>query len=257
MARSEARRQKQLARKKANRSAKRAVRQRERSRSTTDQMSAPGAQIADCLLARRDLVEQGIASAMCSVRRRTGELGVAVYLIDRWCLQVKDVFGRIMPAGVYADWLDDFRKKTGAKPVAPATLRRLIDDAVAFARSCGQPPHLAFAKYQGVLARVDPAQAQETFEMGHGGRPHFFAGPDDDTERCALVMSRLRRSVGEGNFDFTVPLLPGLMLHPLPSAVEPRGDIDFDGEDSFEDDDFDDGDDDEFEDEFDDETDFV
>jgi hypothetical protein len=170
MARSEARRQKQLAKKKARRNAKRHQVQRERSLSTPQRIAAPGGEIIDCLLSRDDLEEQGIANAGCAVRLKTGEIGLVMYLIDCWCLGVKDVFGRIVPANFYAKWVDHYRDSTGAKSIAPATLRRLLDDAVEFANSCGQPPHPAYARYQAVLARIDPAQARERFDMGDNGK---------------------------------------------------------------------------------------
>lgn len=232
MARSQARRQKQLAKKKAKRSAKRHEVLRERSLSAPQRIAAPGGEIITCLLNRRDLLELGIANASCAVRLKTGEIGVVVYLIDRWCLGVKDVVGRIMPAEFYADWVDNLREKTGAKSIAPAALRRLLDDAVAFARSCGQPPHPAYARYQAVLARIDPSQAKERFEMGDNGKPHFFAGPNDDEARCYQIYSRLRDACGEGNFHYTMPI-PASLAESLPDDCEVE---EFDDEDEYEDD---------------------
>lgn len=206
MSRSEARRQKQLAKKKAKRSAKRNEVQRERSLSISHRIAAPGGDIIDCLIGRRNLMENGIASAACAVRLRTGEIGVVIYLIDRWCLGVKDVFGRIVAVDFYADWADQFRERTGAKSIAPATLRALLDDAVAFAQSCGQPPHPSYPRYQRVLGRIEPLQARERFEMGHNGKPHFVGGPDDDESRCRHIVARLHEVCGEGNYHYTVPI---------------------------------------------------
>jgi len=206
MAQSQARRQKKLAKQKAKRSAKRHETQRERSQSIPQRIAAPGSEVIECLLNRAELKENGITSATCVVRLKTGEIGIVVYLIDAWCLGVKDVFGRLMPAENYADWIEGYRENTSARSIAPASLRKVIDDAVAFAESCGQSPHPSYARYRSVLQRFDPADAKERFEMGHNGKPHFFAGPDDDEARCLHIVSRLREVCGDGNFDFTVPV---------------------------------------------------
>jgi hypothetical protein len=210
MAQSQARRQKKLAKQKAKRSAKRHETQRERSQSIPQRITAPGSEVIDCLLNRNDLKENGIANAVCAVRLKTGEFGIVAFLIDTWCLGVKDVYGRILPAEQYADWMDGYREGTSARSIAPASLRKLIDDAVAFADSCGLSPHPAYARYRSLLQRFDPADAKERFEMGHNGKPHFFAGPDDDAMRCQHVVSRLQEVCGEGNFDFTAPMENGI-----------------------------------------------
>lgn len=206
MARSEGRRQKKLAKQKAKRSAKRHEAQRERSQSIPQRITAPGSEILECLLNRDQLKTNGISTAVCVSRLKTGEIGVVAYLIDVWCLGVKHVFGHIMPAERYADWIDGYREKSSAKAIAPASLRRLIDDAVAYADSCGLSPYPAYARYRSVLERFDPEDAKERFEMGLNGKPHFVGGPDDDEARCRHVVSRLQEVCGEGNFHYTIPI---------------------------------------------------
>lgn len=210
MAQSQARRQKKLAKQKAKRSAKRHEAQRERSQSIPQRITAPGSEVLECLLNREQLRTNGISTAVCVLRLKTGEIGVVIYLIDVWCLGVKHVFGHIMPAERYADWIDGYREKSAARSIAPASLRRLIDDAVAYADSCGLSSYPAYARYRSVLQQFDPADAKERFEMGYNGKPHFVGGPDDDAARCRHIVSRLREVCGEGNFEYTVPIVADL-----------------------------------------------
>lgn len=51
--------------------------------------------------------------------------------------------------------------------------------------------------------------------MGHNGKPHFFAGPDDHPARCHEVSARLERACGKGNYSVTIPLAPGLGMMQL------------------------------------------
>ena len=78
MSQSQARRQKKLAKQKAKRSAKRHEAQRERSQSVPQRITMPGSEVVECLLNRGDLKENGIASATCVVRLKTGEFGFVV-----------------------------------------------------------------------------------------------------------------------------------------------------------------------------------
>lgn len=228
MARSEARRQKQLQKKKAKRSARQGALKRLKSQSPAQRIVAARSVVRHCLLQRDDLEDKGIGSALFSVELPSGEIGTVVFLIDRYCLGVKDVFGRVMHASDYSNWIDEFRDRTDAVSIAPATLRRLVDDVVAFARSCGLSPHPDYNKWRVVLSDVDPEQASETFEMGRDGKPWFMAGPFDSESRCRAVVAKLEEHCGPGNYDYVVQVGPDSEL---------LDEFDDDWEDEFDDED--------------------
>ena len=219
MVRSDSRRQKQLAKKKAKRAARHQQISRVKSLGPAARIAAARDQIVDCLFNEDDLEEQGITNALISFRLPSGEIGVASFLVDTYCLGVKDVFGRLFLPADYREFLDSYRSKTDARDVKPANLRKLIDDAVAFARRCGQPPHPDFAKWSRVLEGIDPAQATKSYPMGRDGKPYYMAGPHESESRSRLILSRLNEHCGPGNFDYVVAL-----DHDLWSALDDLSD---------------------------------
>lgn len=208
MARSEARRQKQLAKKKAKRSARQGALKKLKSQSPAQRIVAARNAIRHCLLQREQLIEDGIGNAAVSVNLPTGDVGIVVFLIDRYCVGVKDVFGNVLSVSEYARFFEDFSDHTDAVSVTPQTLRRLLDDVVEFARSCGLTPHSDYHKWRGVLSAADPEQARETFELGLDGKPFFMSGPNDSEERCRSIVAKLEEHCGAGNYDYMVGISP-------------------------------------------------
>ena len=76
--------------------------------------------------------------------------------------------------------------------------RHLVFGAVAYARELGFEPHPDFAAAAGHL---EPWSGPSAISFGRDGKPFFMPGPYDD---AASVMKTLKRSVGRGNFDFTL-----------------------------------------------------
>jgi hypothetical protein len=106
MARTEARRQKQLAKKKARRDAKRHEVRRERSLSIPQRIAAPGGDIIDCLLNPGSVGENGIASAACAVRLKTGEIVYDALIAEVARLENVDFLVTLNPLHFRRVWPD-------------------------------------------------------------------------------------------------------------------------------------------------------
>jgi hypothetical protein len=69
---------------------------------------------------------------------------------------------------------------------------------VEYARQLGFEPHPDFAPARGHL---DHPVGPNPIRFGHNGKPLFIQGPYDDPRR---IMRTLDRTVGKGNYNFTV-----------------------------------------------------
>ena len=182
------RRQKQLARKKSKRKAKRAVAARTGGSAALVQAAAR-APVERCLIPQR-LFETGIGSIFLSRRLADGSLVTAAYLVDTYCLGVKDAF--VM--NVAAHELDE---RLAMQPdtyveIPVACARKLLHGAVAFARNLGIPPHSDYAKFEKLFGDADPADCEQVFEYGRDGQPLYIPGPNDSPK----LMQRAARGVG-------------------------------------------------------------
>ena len=171
------RRQKQLARKKSKRKTKvAAIRGAGASTEAFVIAAAQRGPVERCRMAV-DLFEMGIGSIFFSRRAGDGTLVTAVFLIDVYCLGVKDSF--VMTASV-----SELEERLAEQPqqyaeVAPACARKLLLGAVAYARGLGIPPHKDYAKLERLFGDVDPGECDTVFEYGRDGRPLFIPGPHD------------------------------------------------------------------------------
>jgi hypothetical protein len=135
------------------------------------------------------------------VARDTGSRAtVCGYLVDAWCLGVKDTIG---PTGVDRRKLPEFVHRffsTWSSPPIPAPLelaRHLVFGAVDYARRLGFEPPPDFARGAALLGQWQGLSSDITF--GLDGRPMYVHGPRDDAR---AVMATLRRTVGDGNFGY-------------------------------------------------------
>lgn len=146
----------------------------------------------------------GLLTALVARRRRhRRKITACVYLVDAYCLGVKNAMG--------PDDMDDrgLRSFTGhvfsgyaASPVsAPVELvRDLVLGAVEYAHGLGFPPHPDFEQTRSHLG---PWKGPSAITFGCEGQPHYINGPDDDPDR---VLRTLRRTVGDRGFRHTVAL---------------------------------------------------
>jgi hypothetical protein len=136
-------------------------------------------------------------------RERGSSARVCEFLVDTWCLGVKNALGpkslerRKLPSFC----ADAFRSYPGEPVGVPLVLaQRIAFGAVEYARGLGFEPHADFAKAAEHLGEWDGVC---DLEFGRDGMPMYIEGPHDDTWR---IMQTLRQSVGGGNFHYLAGL---------------------------------------------------
>jgi hypothetical protein len=201
-----ANRAKQLAKKKAKREARRREISRVQTMSTAERFRrTASAPVLDCLHFG-GFKENGMGQLLFSRELRSGEIATAVFLIDCYCLGIKDAFGRVMPRSQYQEVYERCYELGNPVRLDAPTARRLVEDAVAYARSLGFEPHPDYFRAAPIFGDVDPALATRTFEFGRDGKPCFIAGPHDSPARIERIMGQLRDRRGEGGFHYLMPV---------------------------------------------------
>jgi hypothetical protein len=144
----------------------------------------------------------GVATVAVARRHRPRRVSVCGYLVDVFCLGVKNALGpKVMNDRELPAFLDTFFgvfDNVGAPVEAPLELaRHLVWGAVDYAHGLGFEPHPDFPPAAGHLGSW-----QETSDItfGRDGVPLFIQGPHDDPAR---VIRTLNRSAGKSNFHFS------------------------------------------------------
>ena len=199
------RRQKKLERRAAKRKTKRHEIARVRAAGLPERFAAAAScPVHDCWISS-GFDEEGIGHLCLTRRLPTGELAVANFLIDRYCLGVKDTLVAIMAPSEYEErMVGRVRRQLGCEPLDPPSLRKMVEGAVEYARGLGFSPDPDYARGRLLFGDLDAAQARRECEYGKGGKPVFISGPNDTPERCRFILRMLEEHCGRGNFEFMV-----------------------------------------------------
>ena len=150
---------------------------------------------------------EGIGSVLLSRELPDGSVAVAVFLVDRYCLGVKnalaDVFTRLrlrkQVRAANAGAVSSQQRVAGAGA-------QLVESAVAYAGNLGFAPHPDYHKAKLLFGTIDANECTEEFELGKDGKPFYVAGPNDSLQRSRQIISILNSKLGPGGFDYLVPL---------------------------------------------------
>lgn len=124
--------------------------------------------IAECLISR-DWKEAGIATAFVARQHASGNFTLGFFLVDLYCLGVKDCFYRYnLSPGEF-----DEVKQSGMDlvPISYEEIHNIIFGAIAYAEELGIAPHRAFDMVQYLLEEDTDDIPLIEYEYGYRGKP--------------------------------------------------------------------------------------
>jgi hypothetical protein len=210
MALDEKRRQKKLARKTAKRKKALAARKPTYSGGGGDSAerlmaTAAASPIHECLVPE-GLFDLGMGSVVVSRKMPHGEIGFGVFLVDAFCLGVKDSFFSVRPQNEYESWIGRIREKESLQPVEPACAVKLIESAAAYARGLGLNPPRDYALDRKIFGDIDPAACLQEFTFGKDGKPLYVAGPNETGADSQRIIDILTKKLSPGGFHYMTPM---------------------------------------------------
>ena len=160
--------------------------------------------IAGCWI-RRDWETTGLAVIMIARRRPDGHIAFANYLVDLYCLGLKDTFCRtnVPPDRFHRGDLERAFPDAPPVSISPELAHEIIYGSIEYAAQFGFQPHRDFTRSQYILDPPDLHPRSGTVKFGKDGKPFFVAGPHDNV---AAVMRQLAQIAGEGNFHALAPI---------------------------------------------------
>jgi hypothetical protein len=190
--------QKRAAKKKAKRQAKRTLLiQRSSSDPTIRLHDVAKWPVVRCLVGRSTETD-GIGHTLIARREPAGGLVIAIFLVDLYCLGVKDAFWRPATSAEIDDMVEKMKQSDDLREIEPACLAKLILGAVEYAAFYGFSPHPDFRHASKLLDGLDPASCPTQFQYGKDGRPFYIQGPYE-THAEAMAIIRAVQNAG-GHF---------------------------------------------------------
>jgi hypothetical protein len=147
--------------------------------------------------------DSGVALVLVAAPDGHHRLSVCGYLVDTWCLGVKNALG---PKRMARRDFDELKRVYFAQwgspgiPIPVELAQHLVFGAVQYARRLGFEPHRDFRRASRLLGSWSGPSA---IMFGREGKPYYVNGPYEDPER---VLATLERTVGRGGFHYTVSL---------------------------------------------------
>lgn len=145
----------------------------------------------------------GLTQILVARIRDDGRVDIGFFLVDFWCLGVKDAF--LIDDGGEADFVELLTERLPEnyrERLHPACAKKMIDGAIAYAETLGFAPHRDYRKARRALSGLDGAACPETFTFGHNGRPCYVEGPEEAPERTDRILAILEARCGPDGFDF-------------------------------------------------------
>ena len=143
--------------------------------------------------------EQGMATVLVAREMPSGNLTLASFLVDTFCLGVKDAtYYHNLTNYEYDELIDRYNTVQYMQSCKYVEAHNLIYGAIAFAEDLGFEPHKDFSLAEYYLQEDDEQVELIEYEFGKEGRPVLIL---DASQNPARYISELDHSVGRGNYD--------------------------------------------------------
>jgi len=161
---------------------------------------AAAAPIETCVVTAQ-LFETGIGQLMVARSLPSGLLAVAIFLLDPYCLGVKDVFFREMTREDFAFAQESTSQVQSFADIDPGQARRLVKESAAYAESLGLSSPGDLPAIEGIFGDT-PAADGDAFIFGQNGKPLYVSGPNDTPAKARRIMAILTRRLGPEGFHY-------------------------------------------------------
>ena len=165
-------------------------------------MPTASAPIHECLIPD-SLFDIGIGNVIVSRKMPNGFIGAAFFLVDVFCLGIKDAFYDVLSPAEYDHRLSGLQHET-FRALHPTCARKLVEGAEAYARDLGFNPHPDYQLARRIFGDLDATVCPTHYVFGKDGKPFFMSGPSDTPARCRKILDTLTRRCGPEGFHYLV-----------------------------------------------------
>ena len=153
-----------------------------------------------------NLFELGCGYVVVTRFKANGRVEAGFFLLDVFCLGVKDAsFDQFSSYEEFkSDLLDPLFAEDASVRMTPEAGRKLIEDAVDYARQLGFAPCPDYRRASRVFGGISKSGCDEAFTFGKDGKPFYIQGTYESAAQCKRILRLLDARFGEGGYDYIV-----------------------------------------------------
>ncbi len=157
-------------------------------------------EIGDCFI-NEDYEECGLCHIVVTRLHKGGRKTIGVYLVDKYCLGVKDAFYRLRMDDIeYDDFIQTISREYHLKKISYNEAHNLIYGAIEFADEAGIAPCKDFALAKYILEEDTEAIPLIEYEYGKDGKHLLVASSQKEADR---YLPALRANLG-ADFNYII-----------------------------------------------------
>jgi hypothetical protein len=140
----------------------------------------------------------GLGFAIIARQKKNGEMVVGAFVVDIFCLGIKDAFTKVMAEEDFREYITSVSEMENVKLEQrdPNFVQNVIYAAYEYADELDFAPCKEWALAQYVLDDVDAIEYEE-IECGKDGKPFYIEGPNDKTIQ---ILNKLEDKLGIHGF---------------------------------------------------------
>ena len=165
--------------------------------------------IHECLIPD-DLFISGLGELVVTRRIPNGDIAMSAFVIDVFCLGVKDAMFMVMPESEYEHKIKVRMSATGDRgfeELHQTCAKKLLDGLVDYAEELGFAPHPDYKNANEIFGDIDAGACPVKYTYGKEGKPFYMNGPYESPADIERIINTLTKKCGAGGFD-TVLRLP-------------------------------------------------
>jgi len=160
-----------------------------------------------------EIWRHGIGHVLVSRQVDARQVAFAAFLVDVYCLGVKNVFVNIVSRARYDEEIyGKLARQDALAQIRPECARKLVENAVQYAGELGLSPHSDYRTARLLFGDIAAEACTEDYLFGKDGKPFFVAGPRDNLVRCQQILRTLDNHCGPDGYHFLIPAGDSLPL---------------------------------------------
>jgi len=172
-------------------------------------LSCAGYPLHECVVPT-NLFEIGLGEIFISRRLPDGNLGVSAFIVDVFCLGVKNAFFRVLSEDDYDDMKQAIvHSGRNLEHIHQSCAKKLLQGAVEYAKILGFSSHSDYKKAAPLFGNIDASVCPVHYDYGKDGKPFYIRGPHESISEAKNIVNKLHVKCGEGGFDFLIQMDDG------------------------------------------------